>query len=190
MSPRKRQANARRRRKAREALDERALLLDEATHWIGDREQKFIRDGTAEASAWPGGLRRFLHEERDDRNRSFRKLARRVKKHAGVRVGGWMEDAGIRQRFEVMEECAEVDTKRVGALLGDQRRLKRLWAYHDAEAETRRAEKREKQKREAAMSDFLAEWENESGPVDEEAVVAMARRYGLIRGLIRGEDSA
>jgi predicted transcriptional regulator len=33
--------------------------------------------------------------------------------------------------------------------------------------------------RQLALDSFLEGWEAEAGPVDEEAVVAMARRYGL-----------
>ena len=35
------------------------------------------------------------------------------------------------------------------------------------------------QDRREALNDFLAEWARESGPPDEEAVAAMAERYGL-----------
>ncbi|WP_420445210.1 hypothetical protein [Candidatus Poriferisodalis sp.] len=35
------------------------------------------------------------------------------------------------------------------------------------------------QDRKEALSAFLAEWAQESGPPDEEAVAAMAERYGL-----------
>lgn len=33
--------------------------------------------------------------------------------------------------------------------------------------------------RQQALGDFLGEWEREVGPVDEDAVQAMAQRYGL-----------
>ena len=33
--------------------------------------------------------------------------------------------------------------------------------------------------RQQALEDFLAEWQAEAGPLDDDAVDAMARRYGL-----------
>ena len=34
-------------------------------------------------------------------------------------------------------------------------------------------------KRQSALRSFLAEWDNEEGPIDEEDVAVMAERYGL-----------
>ena len=34
-------------------------------------------------------------------------------------------------------------------------------------------------KRQIALRSFLAEWDNEQGPIDDEDVAAMADRYGL-----------
>ena len=33
--------------------------------------------------------------------------------------------------------------------------------------------------RQQALEDFLAEWQAEAGPLDDDAVDAMAQRYGL-----------
>lgn len=34
-------------------------------------------------------------------------------------------------------------------------------------------------KRQSALSAFLAEWDTEQGPIEEEDIAAMAERYGL-----------